>query len=167
NASAGAARTTCAPTAAFATLRGIRRFESVGASVSAEDVADEDPAGDLWRNNPDACCSLRKVRPLAHALSGFEAWITGRKAFHGGGRVTLPAFEWSGTHFKVNPLVQWSQTHVKAYIDEHDLPPHPLVEQGYPSIGCWPCTQPVADGDDVRAGRWRGQAKTECGIHGR
>ena len=131
----------------------------------AEEVAEEDPEGDLWRRNPDQCCTLRKVRPLDNALSGFEAWITGRKQFHGGARVRLPAFEYTGTQFKVNPIVSWTPDMVDAYFKEHDLPSHPLVAQGFPSIGCWPCTHPVADGEDVRSGRWRGQAKTECGIH--
>ena len=132
-----------------------------------EEVATIDPRGDLNRRDTDACCDLRKVRPLDRALSGFDAWVTGRKQFHGGARVALPAFEHVGSHYKVNPLVRWTRADVDAYVARHDLPPHPLVAQGFPSIGCWPCTQPVADGDDVRAGRWRGQAKTECGIHGR
>ncbi|MEO1042251.1 MAG: phosphoadenylyl-sulfate reductase [Pseudomonadota bacterium] len=130
-----------------------------------DEAAEEDPKGDLWRRDTDACCDLRKVRPLKGALDGFGAWITGRKAFHSEGRALLPSFEWNGTHYKVNPMVSWSPDDVKVYVEAHDLPPHPLVAQGYPSIGCWPCTQPVAEGDDVRAGRWRGQAKTECGIH--
>ncbi|MEM6913952.1 MAG: phosphoadenylyl-sulfate reductase [Pseudomonadota bacterium] len=130
-----------------------------------DEAAREDPKGDLWRRDTDACCDLRKVRPLKGALDGFDAWITGRKAFHSEGRALLPSFEWNGTHFKVNPLVGWAPDDVRAYVEAHNLPPHPLVAQGYPSIGCWPCTQPVAEGDDVRAGRWRGQAKTECGIH--
>ena len=124
-----------------------------------------DPEDDLWKRDPDACCTLRKVTPLKGALDGFDAWITGRKQFHGAGRVNLPAFEASGEHIKVNPLIRWTPEEVKSYAAAHDLPPHPLVEQGYPSIGCWPCTHPAAAGDDIRAGRWRGAAKTECGIH--
>ncbi len=133
---------------------------------NAEAVAVRDEGGDLWKHDPDACCTLRKVEPLTDALKPFGAWITGRKQFHGAGRVNLPAFEANETHIKVNPLIRWSPEDVAAYAAASDLPPHPLVEQGYPSIGCWPCTHPVADGDDVRAGRWRGAAKTECGIHG-
>lgn len=125
-----------------------------------------DPTGDLWKSDADACCTLRKVEPLSGALEGFDAWITGRKQFHGGGRVNLPAFEANATHIKINPLIRWSQDDVADYIEAHDLPPHPLAAQGYPSIGCWPCTHPVAEGEDIRAGRWRGAAKTECGIHG-
>ena len=127
----------------------------------------EDPGGDLWRRDTDACCTLRKVRPLDRALAGFDAWITGRKQFHGGARTALPPFEHVGTHAKVNPLVRWTPEDVQAHLAAHDLPRHPLVAQGFPSVGCWPCTHPVADGDDPRAGRWRGQAKTECGIHAR
>jgi phosphoadenosine phosphosulfate reductase len=130
----------------------------------ADDLAARDPDGELWKKNADACCTLRKVEPLAGALEGFDAWITGRKQFHGGGRVNLPAFEASGEHIKVNPLIRWTKDDIDAYHAAHELESHPLVEQGYPSIGCWPCTHPAA-GDDVRAGRWRGAAKTECGIH--
>ena len=133
----------------------------------AEALKERDPTGDLWNRDPDACCTLRKVEPLTDALAPFDAWITGRKQFHGGGRVALPAFEANETHIKVNPLIRWSKDDVDDYMAAHDLPPHPLVAQGYPSIGCWPCTHPAANGEDVRAGRWRGSAKTECGIHGR
>jgi len=130
-------------------------------------LAAQDGQGDLWKRDADACCTLRKVRPLDGALKAFDAWITGRKQFHGGGRAALPAFEANATHIKVNPLIRWGKDDVEAYMLAHELPRHPLTDQGYPSIGCWPCTHPVAAGDDVRAGRWRGAAKTECGIHGR
>lgn len=134
----------------------------------AEDtLAQRDPDGDLWRRDPDLCCTIRKVQPLDNALKDFDAWITGRKQFHGGGRVRLPTCEFVAPHFKVNPIVSWGPEEISAYLAAHDLPAHPLVAQGFASIGCWPCTHPVRDGDDVRAGRWRGQAKTECGIHGR
>jgi len=132
----------------------------------ADYVKEHDPGGDLWKRDADACCNLRKVTPLARALEGFDAWITGRKQFHGAGRIALPAFEASANHIKVNPLIRWSQGDIEKYAADNDLPAHPLVAQGYPSIGCWPCTHPVAAGDDIRAGRWRGAAKTECGIHG-
>lgn len=134
---------------------------------SKDEREKRDPDGDLWKRDADACCTLRKVEPLACALDSFGAWITGRKQFHGGGRIHLPAFEASETHIKVNPLARWSKDDIDAYMAAHDLPAHPLVAQGYPSIGCWPCTHPVALGEDPRAGRWRGAAKTECGIHGR
>ena len=133
----------------------------------SEALNERDPHGDLWDRDADACCALRKVEPLTDALSGFDAWITGRKQFHGGGRVGLPAFEANATHIKVNPLIRWTKGDVAAHTAANHLPAHPLVAQGYPSIGCWPCTHPVAEGEDVRAGRWRGAAKTECGIHRR
>lgn len=128
-------------------------------------LATRDSAGDLWRHDADACCTLRKVEPLDAGLREFDAWITGRKQFHGGQRLTLPVFESSGAHIKVNPIVRWSKENVDAYARGAGLPAHPLIAQGFPSVGCWPCTHPVADGDDARAGRWRGAAKTECGIH--
>lgn len=128
-------------------------------------LSTEDPGGDLWRKSPDACCTLRKVRPLSQALEGFDAWITGRKQFHGGLRAALPAFEAAAPFIKVNPLARWSAEDLDAYERRHALEPHPLVEAGFTSIGCWPCTHPTAPGEDARAGRWRGAAKTECGIH--
>lgn len=132
---------------------------------SADDLARSDSAGDLWRSSPDACCALRKVRPLAEALEGFDAWITGRKQFHGGLRAALPAFEASAPFIKVNPLVRWTTEDLGAYEARHALERHPLVAVGFASVGCWPCTHPTAPGEDPRAGRWRGAAKTECGIH--
>jgi phosphoadenosine phosphosulfate reductase len=125
----------------------------------------EDPKSVLWKANADACCALRKVRPLEPALGGFSAWITGRKRFHGGARVNLPVFEHADGRFKVNPLANWAQSDVDLFLEQRDLPRHPLVAQGYPSIGCWPCTQPADDPDNPRAGRWAGLKKTECGLH--
>lgn len=130
-----------------------------------EETVRLDPKGDLWKRDNDACCALRKVRPLGKALEGFDAWITGRKRMHGSLRSYLPIVEAVEPHIKVNPLARWSAEELAAYMAEHDLPPHPLVEAGFSSIGCWPCTAPTAPGDDARAGRWRGLAKTECGIH--
>ena len=124
-----------------------------------------DPNNNLWKSHTDACCALRKVRPLEPALKGFNAWITGRKRFHGGARMNLPVFEHSGDRFKVNPLASWTQEDVDRFFIYRGLPKHPLVAQGYPSIGCWPCTKPAADPSDVRSGRWAGQGKTECGLH--
>lgn len=124
-----------------------------------------DPKNMLWKADADACCALRKVRPLEPALEGFGAWITGRKRFHGGARMSLPVFEYADGRYKVNPLASWTQADVDAYLAEKDLPRHPLVSQGYPSIGCWPCTKPAADPSDPRSGRWAGQQKTECGLH--
>lgn len=113
----------------------------------------------------DACCALRKTQPLEQALQGFGGWITGRKQFQNGERAQLPLFEKDGRRIKVNPLAHWSRDDIAAYLDRHNLPQHPLVAQGYPSVGCRPCTTRVSLGEDQRAGRWRDMAKTECGIH--
>ena len=130
------------------------------------DLAVKDPTATLWKTDTDACCEIRKVIPLDKALGEFDAWITGRKRFHGGDRLRLPVVErGSDGKVKFNPLANWSKAQLDAYVVEHDLPAHPLVAQGFPSIGCWPCTKPVEDGQDVRAGRWAGSDKTECGIH--
>ncbi len=126
-----------------------------------------DPKGILWARNPDLCCRIRKVEPLAAGIEGFAAWISGRKRFQAATRAAIPAFEAEGERIKVNPLAEWGPKELQAYADKANLPPHPLVAQGYPSIGCMPCTDHVAAGEDARAGRWRGQDKTECGIHGR
>ncbi len=129
------------------------------------DLAVQDPGADLYKRSTDACCHIRKVLPLDRALGDFEAWITGRKRFHGGARLSLPVVEEAEDKLKFNPLANWSKADLDAYAAEHALPAHPLVQFGYPSVGCWPCTNPVDDGEDVRAGRWQGQDKTECGIH--
>jgi len=130
-----------------------------------EDLAVGDPNADLWKTDTDACCHIRKVLPLDAALDGFGGWITGRKRFHGGARMSLPVVEESEGKLKFNPLANWTKTELDAYAAEHDLPEQPLVAQGFPSIGCWPCTSPVEEGADVRSGRWAGSQKTECGIH--
>ncbi len=124
-----------------------------------------DPKNVLWKTDTDACCDLRKVRPLEPALQGFTAWITGRKRFHGGARISLPVFEHASGRFKINPLAGWTPDDVQLFFEHRSLPAHPLVAQGYPSIGCWPCTAPAADPGDIRSGRWVGQDKTECGLH--
>ena len=128
-------------------------------------LAAEDPEKFLFASDPDRCCDIRKVAPLARALEGYEAWITGRKSFQSATRATMPLFEAEGERVKVNPLVGWSARELLAYIDRADLPPHPLVAKGFPSIGCLPCTSAIRPGEDARAGRWRGRGKTECGIH--
>lgn len=124
-----------------------------------------DPDSGLWLREPDKCCAVRKVAPLARALSGFDAWISGRKRYQGGARVALPVVEADGERIKVNPLAAWSRDELNAYLKRHDLPEHPLVADGFRSIGCMPCTTRVAEGEDERNGRWRGNGKTECGIH--
>ena len=126
-----------------------------------------DPKNDLHKTDPDACCTLRKTLPLQAALHSFDGWITGRKRYQGSTRASLEFFEVEeGTHrIKVNPLAHWSPEDIRTYIEENNLPRHPLVAKGYPSIGCMPCTSPVRPGEDARAGRWRDTEKTECGIH--
>jgi phosphoadenosine phosphosulfate reductase len=125
-----------------------------------------DPYSALHIANPDACCTLRKVEPLERALEGFAAQISGRKRFQAGTRAAMPLFEADAAgRTKVNPLAAWSPEEIRAYFEAHDLPRHPLVAKGFPSIGCVPCTSRVEDGEDPRAGRWRGSDKIECGIH--
>ena len=137
----------------------------VMAEPDRETVAEEDPERFLFQSDPDRCCDIRKVQPLARALDGYDAWITGRKSFQAATRSRVPLFEAEGDRVKVNPLVGWSATDILDYIRAADLPPHPLVAKGFPSIGCLPCTSRVAPGEDPRAGRWRGRTKSECGIH--
>ncbi len=142
-------------------LDDVRAARPDGAALAAAD-----PTGRLWRSDPDHCCALRKVAPLARALAPFDAWISGRKRFQGGSRDGLAAVEF-GTDWriKINPLADWSATDVAAYLARHELPLHPLVASGYRSIGCAPCTRPVRADEAPRAGRWDGLDKTECGIH--
>ncbi len=129
------------------------------------DRAARDPVGDLWSKNPDACCNFRKTVPLSRAMEGFDAWITGRKRFQTDSRAGMDAVEMVGPRYRINPLADWSSAELDRYMQEHHLPPHPLVRDGYLSIGCMSCTSRVKDGEDARSGRWRGQDKTECGIH--
>ena len=127
---------------------------------------ERDNEGLLHLHDPDACCALRKTEPLQQALSGFDSWITGRKRYQGNTRAGLDFFEnEADIRIKVNPLAHWTSSDLQDYITENRLPRHPLVAKGYPSIGCAPCTTRVNDGEDPRAGRWRDQAKEECGIH--
>jgi len=129
-------------------------------------LACEDPDDTLHQVNPDACCTIRKVEPLERALSTFDGWITGRKRFQNAERGTIDFFEnEGGLRIKVNPLAHWGREDLEEYMVENRLPRHPLVAKGFASIGCAPCTSAVKPGEDPRAGRWRGQAKTECGIH--
>lgn len=134
-------------------------------------IAQTDPDTTLHQRDPDACCALRKTQPLQTALHGFDGWITGRKRFQSGSRAALAHFETeergdeARPRIKVNPLAYWSAQDVQDYMAENRLPRHPLVGNGYPSIGCMPCTSPVKPGEDPRAGRWRNTKKDECGIH--
>lgn len=135
--------------------------------IRAADIPAQDPDATLHQRDTDACCALRKTAPLQQALRGYDGWITGRKRFQSGTRAALEFFEpeAGSNRLKINPLAHWAPEDVRAYMDENRLPRHPLVAQGYPSIGCAPCTSPVAAGEDPRAGRWRDQSKDECGIH--
>ena len=132
-------------------------------------LAKKDESGLRWSYDPDGCCEVRKVLPLARALEGFDASFTGRKGFQSATRAGLARFELDQTdaagRLKVNPLADWSSDQIQSYFTATGLPAHPLVEQGYPSIGCMPCTSKVAPGEDPRSGRWKGWDKTECGIH--
>lgn len=141
------------------------------------DLARKDPNGALWNADPDACCFIRKVLPLERALKGFEASITGRKRFQTNARAIMDPIEEetvrgtgeagsaTGTRFKINPLAFWGQEELETYTDTHRLPRHPLVKDGYLSIGCMPCTERVPEGGSYRDGRWVGRDKDECGIH--
>jgi len=147
-----------------ASLLGLSEIRTIRATKAA--LALDDPDGTLHQFDTDACCNLRKTVPLEAALSGFDAWITGRKRYQGTTRADIDFFEVeTPARMKINPLAHWGREDLQEYMVQNRLPKHPLVAKGYPSIGCAPCTSPVAEGEDPRAGRWRGQAKTECGIH--
>lgn len=128
-------------------------------------VKTEDPQGDLNDTNPDACCDLRKVRPLAGKIFEYKVRVTGRKRYQTPDRHNMSILQTDGEQVKLNPLAYWSAKDVTAYMRKHDLPPHPLLSLGFLSIGCQPCTTRVSDGEDARAGRWRNLEKDECGIH--
>jgi len=134
-------------------------------SPDAGTLAEKDTTGLRWSYDPDGCCEIRKVLPLRAALAPFDAQFTGRKAFQSKTRTALPRFEVEEGRLKVNPLADWDRAAIDAYMTAHDLPVHPLVAQGYLSIGCAPCTSIVKPGEDPRSGRWRGWDKVECGIH--
>ena len=122
---------------------------------------------DQWQHDVDSCCHRRKVEPLQRALRGKAAWITGIRRVDGPTRADAPVVSFDAVRnlVKINPLAAWTDADMASYVIENSLPVNPLTERGYPSIGCWPCTRPVAPGEDKRAGRWSGQAKTECGLH--
>jgi phosphoadenosine phosphosulfate reductase len=125
-------------------------------------------ADDLWQTDPDECCAMRKVEPLARALAGKQAWMTGLRRVEAPTRANTPIahLDVGRGIVKVNPLASWTDDDIAAYKRDHELLEHPLSSQGYPSIGCWPCTRPVAPGEDPRSGRWAGRGKMECGLHG-
>ena len=121
----------------------------------------------LWQTDVEACCARRKVEPLSRALDGKRAWVTGVRRSDGPTRANAPvvSYDIGRNLVKINPLATWTDDDVARYTEMNDLPVNPLVARGYPSIGCWPCTRPVADGEDRRGGRWAGNSKTECGLH--
>lgn len=129
-----------------------------------EQEARFDADDDLYKRDGQACCRMRKVEPLERVLTGYLAVITGRKRYHGGGREHLEPFEFDGVRIKVNPFASLTAEAFSALVEALDVPPHPLVVQGYPSIGCWPCTAPANGQTGDRAGRWAGQDRSECGI---
>ncbi len=131
----------------------------------AAELAARDPSGALHVFDADACCALRKVEPLEHALAPFDAWITGRKRSQAATRAALPLIERLDGRAKVNPLAFWTAQDIEAEMQRRGLPRHPLTAQGYRSIGCAPCTRPTAPDADPRSGRWAALGKTECGIH--
>jgi phosphoadenosine phosphosulfate reductase len=145
------------------TKLGLRDVRSI--KPLEETLSREDPDRELWFSDPDACCRIRKVEPLARALKPFSAWINGRKRFQGGLRAAIPVVEQDGTRLKFNPFATVSREQITAIYTSANLPPHPLAASGYLSVGCMPCTSRTSPDEDVRAGRWRGRAKTECGIH--
>ncbi len=130
-----------------------------------EALAARDPETSLWADAPDACCALRKTEPLQRALAPFSAWVNGRKRFQSATRAAIRAVEADGARVKFNPLAALGVAEIAGWMTAHNLPQHPLKAHGFASIGCMPCTSRVRPGEDPRAGRWRGSAKTECGIH--
>jgi thioredoxin-dependent adenylylsulfate APS reductase len=142
------------------TIRAVRPEQTVAEQASAHGPA-------LWQRDPDRCCELRKVRPLRAALAGFDAWITAIRRDQTPERATAQTVEADAKFrlVKINPLVAWTHDDVWAHIYQHDVPYNPLHDRGYPSIGCQPCTSAIRPGEDPRAGRWRGTAKKECGLH--
>jgi phosphoadenosine phosphosulfate reductase len=144
-------------------MLGLRDVRSI--KPLEETLSREDPDRELWFSDPDACCRIRKVEPLARALAPFSAWINGRKRFQGGLRAEMAVVEEDGARLKFNPFANVAREEIEAIYQFANLPPHPLVASGYLSVGCMPCSSRTSPDEDVRAGRWRGRAKTECGIH--
>lgn len=140
--------------------------ERISPLLSLEEQAEQHGEG-LWARNPDGCCKIRKVEPLTRTLSGLKAWITGIRREQSPTRAGARPVEWDEKFglVKINPLVAWTERELWAYIRTHEVPYNELHDQGYPSIGCTHCTRPVGAGEDPRAGRWSGFAKTECGLH--
>ncbi|WP_061963471.1 phosphoadenylyl-sulfate reductase [Demequina aurantiaca] len=147
-----------------------RRFPiTIVNALPAKTVEEQDAefGKDLFARDPNLCCFMRKVDPLARSLAGYDAWVTGARRVDAVTRAEMPIVTWDEGHglVKINPIAAWSDMDVEVYQVANQLPRNPLVAQGYPSIGCEPCTNKVAPGEDPRSGRWSGQEKTECGIH--
>jgi phosphoadenosine phosphosulfate reductase len=145
------------------TALGLKDVRSI--QPAEEVLKRDDPDRELWFSDPDACCRIRKVEPLARALGPFDAWINGRKRFQGGLRADIPTVEDDGARLKFNPFANVTPQEIAAIYASAKLPPHPLAASGFLSVGCMPCTSRAASDEDARAGRWRGRGKTECGIH--
>ena len=145
------------------TMEQVRRRYGLNLKIMTVPPHDEE----LWKVDPENCCSAIKVGQLDRALFGKEAWMSGLRRDEAPTRAVAPivARDLRGL-VKVNPIATWTDLDIRGYIKDHDVPVNPLVDQGYPSIGCWPCTNPVQDGDDPRAGRWTNSGKLECGLHG-
>ncbi len=141
-------------------LTDVRNIEPEPSAIKAAD-----PDGDLWSRNPDACCYLRKVVPLEESLHDFDAWINGRKRIHGGTRAALPGLEHDDRRVKVNAMANWTQEMIDEEWKKRNLPEHPMVQWGYTSVGCKPCTSLPKPGEGKRSGRWAQFDKQECGIH--
>jgi phosphoadenosine phosphosulfate reductase len=143
-----------------------RLIERYGPRRTVEEQA-QDEGPELWAREPDRCCGLRKVEPLERALGGMDAWITGIRRAQSASRAGARKVELDIRRgvVKIQPLVDWSDEDVQGYLYAHDVPYNPLHDEGYPSIGCVPCTRPVQQGEDPRAGRWAAFGKTECGLH--
>ncbi|WP_426409535.1 phosphoadenylyl-sulfate reductase [Bradyrhizobium ganzhouense] len=144
-------------------MLGLKDVRSI--KPAEETLSREDPDRDLWFSDPDACCRIRKVEPLARALKPFSAWLNGRKRFQGNLRADIPVVEDDGARLKFNPFANVSREELEEIFIRAKLPRHPLAASGFRSVGCMPCTSRTTEGEDERAGRWRGRAKTECGIH--
>ncbi|WP_415493422.1 phosphoadenylyl-sulfate reductase [Acetobacter sp.] len=148
----------------LADVLGLSNVEDIG--PSPEQVSDRDPTGELWAFDPDACCKLRKVEPLNVASLPYNVLVTGRKRGQAATRAAMEIVEERGDgQIRINPLAFWSAQDIATEMQRRALPPHPLVAEGYLSIGCAPCTRPVDGHEDARSGRWSGLNKTECGIH--
>jgi phosphoadenosine phosphosulfate reductase len=141
----------------------VRRRYDLNLRVMKPEVAPDN----LWQQDPDRCCALRKVEPLGRALDGKAAWMTGLRRAEAPTRTNAPivSYDVGRGMVKVNPLATWTDLDVEGYVDDRGLPAHPLADRGYRSIGCWPCSRPVGNGEDTRAGRWAGTDKIECGLH--